>query len=201
MTTNWINYFGFGSLVNRATRPPEESALSARLWGWQRVWNHRVTDPYRGQPCTSLNIEPLASRSAGSIEGVVVRMPAEALPDLDAREFGYERLALPASDFDLPDEFEGDIIMVYRSREENRHIASEEHPVLQSYVDCVMAGYLERFGQNGLYSLVSSTRGWDRPRLNDRDTPFYPRWVPVDEEQRQLFDHCLDQVDSRDHCA
>ncbi len=197
MDTDWILYFGYGSLVNRNTRPAQEEAHSARLKGWQRVWDHRVTDPNRNQRCTSLSIEP----SPGvAVEGVIVRLNLDKLPQLDEREAGYDRLVLPASDFDLSEELleqmarEGmdDTIMVYRSQEHNRGLADTEHPVLQSYVDCVMAGYLHRFGEEGVNALVSSTRGWECSLFNDRAEPFYPRWVEVSSADQQYFDGRID---------
>ena len=196
MNTDWILYFGYGSLVNRNTRPAQEIAHSARLNGWQRVWDHRVSDPYRDKRCTSLSIEP--SREV-AVEGVVVRLELDKLPQLDQREAGYDRLILPASDFDLPEELleqmatEGmDEIMVYRSQEHNRGLADAENPVLQSYVDCVMAGYLHRFGEEGVNALVSSTRGWECSLFNDRTEPFYPRWVEVSSADQQYFDDSID---------
>lgn len=191
MTSHWINYFGYGSLVNRETRPPDEVANTARLKGWRRVWEHRVTDPNRDKPCTSLSVEPLSAGEAGSIDGVIVSIPPERLAQLDEREAGYERLALPATLFDLPEGFIGEKVMVYRSLPENRALADAEHPILQSYIDCVMAGYLNRFEQPGLEALMNSTRGWDRTILNDRDDPFYPRWVAVDEARCALFDEYI----------
>lgn len=203
MKTDWIHYFGYGSLVNRETRPADEHAQPARLNGWQRVWDHRVTDPNRGKPCTSLSIEPgpgLVVQAGqevvpAGIDGVLVRLPREQLPQLDAREAGYDRLSLPLSDFVLSAELlrqldeEGvDSIMVYRSHTDNRVLADHDHPVLQSYVDCVMAGYLHRFGQQGVRDMVSSTRGWECPLFDDRADPFYPRWVEVDDAGRACFD-------------
>ena len=85
-----------------------------------------------------------------------------------------------------------DTIMVYRSQEHNRGLADTEHPVLQSYVDCVMAGYLHRFGEEGVNALVSSTRGWECSLFNDRADPFYPRWVEVSAADQQYFDGCID---------
>ena len=196
MKTDWILYFGYGSLVNRNTRPAQEIAHSARLNGWQRVWDHRVSDPYRDKRCTSLSIEPSPEVA---VEGVVVRLELDKLPQLDQREAGYDRLILPASDFDLPEELleqmatEGmDEIMVYRSQEHNRGLADAENPVLQSYVDCVMAGYLHRFGEEGVNALVSSTRGWECSLFNDRTEPFYPRWVEVSSADQQYFDDSID---------
>lgn len=206
MKTDWIHYFGYGSLVNRQTRPAHERAHSARLNGWQRVWDHRVTDPHRGKKCTSLSIEPVVSLVNATVSepvsvgiaGVVVRLPLSELPVLDAREAGYERLSLPVGDFALSPELEQqmaeegvDHIMVYRSRAPNRVLADSEHPVLLSYVDCVMAGYLERFGAEGVQAMVSSTRGWEQSVFDDRVDPFYPRWVTVSPDKQQLFDGCI----------
>lgn len=197
MNNDWILYFGYGSLVNRNTRPSQEIAHSARLKGWQRVWDHRVSDPNRNKLCTSLSIEPAP---IVAVEGVIVRLDRDKLPQLDERETGYDRLCLPASDFDLPEELlrqmssEGmaDTIMVYRSQFPNRALADAGYPVLQSYVDCVMAGYLHRFGEEGVNAMVSSTRGWELSMHNDRADPFYPRSVEVSTADQQYFDDCID---------
>ncbi len=194
MVPNWIHYFGYGSLVNRDTRPVDEAASSARLNGWGRVWEHRVRDPNREKLCTSLSIEALPANEPSGIDGVIVRIPEHQLAQLDKREAGYERLALPAANFELPDDFDGDVIMVYRSLPANRVLADKEHPILQSYIDCVLAGYLQRFGEAGLHAMMASTRGWNRPILNDRAAPFYPRWVEVNEPSRVLFDECIERV-------
>jgi len=194
MTSTRINYFGYGSLVNRDTRPASEVADTARLMGWRRVWEHRVIEPNREKLCTSLSVEPLEDTVAGGIDGVVVSIPVHELAQLDERESGYERLTLPADCFDLPDSFEGDEVMVYRSLPENRALADSEHPILQSYVDCVMAGYLRRFSETGLRALMDSTRGWDRSIFDDRVDPFYPRWVEVDDISCAMFDEYLDKV-------
>ena len=81
MTSEWIHYFGYGSLVNRDTRPPDEPSICARLDGWKRVWGHRVQRSGEHAGCTSLSVLP----SNGAIDGVVVRMPAANLPMLDER--------------------------------------------------------------------------------------------------------------------
>lgn len=203
MNTDWILYFGYGSLVNRETRPAQEVAHPARLKGWQRVWEHRVTDPNRGKRCTSLSIEPCQTvesnrdiQGPAGIDGVVVQLSVELLAQLDQREAGYERLSLPATDFDLPEELAenvaGSNVMVYRSLPHNRALADEDHPVLQSYIDCVMAGYLRHFGESGVQELISSTRGWERSVFNDRAEPFYPRWVSVHTSSQQYFDTSVD---------
>lgn len=188
MTSDWIYYFGYGSLVNRDTRPDGEFAESARLKGWQRVWEHRTADPDRQQQCTSLSIEPVDHSDSPGIEGVVARIPVSELPELDKRESGYERLKLSATDFDLPASISTDAVFVYRSLPQNRHLANPEHPILQSYIDCVLAGYKARFGDDGMHAMLDSTRGWSRPIMNDRTAPHYPRWVSVAPQVREQFD-------------
>ena len=187
MSTRRISYFGYGSLVNRETRPEGEQATNVTLKGWQRVWNHRVANAGARHPCTSLSIEP----AQGVIQGVLVQIPEHELDALDQREFGYERMCLQASDFVLPEDLDVQQVFVYRSLQHNRFLADGEHPVTQSYVDCVMAGYLERFGDEGLQQLLQSTRGWDRPVLDDRLAPTYPRHVILPAEQHRYFDSLL----------
>jgi hypothetical protein len=139
----------------------------------------------QGRPgCTSLSIEP----GQGSIDGVVVSINREQLPALDEREAGYERLGLPSSCFLLPDGIHDTIIYVYRSLEQNRAPANPAHPVLQSYVDCVMAGYQDRFSDVGLYRFLHSTSGWTSSMRNDRCEPAYPRAVMLDEKRYANFD-------------
>ena len=187
MSSRLISYFGYGSLVNRETRPESEQAINVTLKGWQRVWNHRVTNVDARHACTSLSIE----RAQGVIQGVLVQIPESELAALDEREYGYERMSLVGEDFVLPDGLNVNSIHVYRSLAHNRLLADGEHPVTQSYVDCVMAGYLKRFGDDGLQQLLQSTRGWDRPMLGDRHEPTYPRNVRLPDEQHRHFDSLL----------
>lgn len=193
MASDWISYFGYGSLVNRDTRPVDEVAHVARLRGWQRVWEHRVTGTSEGRHCTSLSVEPEAELGNTGIEGVVVRLPRSQLAQLDEREAGYERLELAATEFDLPDHLEIDSVMVYRSLPQNRKAADLDHPVLQSYIDCVLAGYHHKFAETGMQAFVASTRGWEGAIFNDRHAPRYPRWVEVAAEQQMNFDRLVQQ--------
>ena len=191
MTSDWIYYFGYGSLVNRDTRPAGEFSEPATLKGWRRVWENRTADPDRDQQCTSLSIEALESSESGAIEGVVARMPAAQLALLDEREAGYDRLKLPAEQFELTDTVATDFIYVYQSEQPNRFLADEQHPILQSYIDCVLAGYLAQFGRLGMQRMVDTTRGWNRHIMNDRDAPHYPRAVHIDENLQLSVDQLI----------
>lgn len=182
-----ISYFGFGSLVNRDTRPKAEDAVNATLKGWRRVWGHRVGAQEPQRNCTSLSIEPADEQ----IDGVLVTIPVSELAALDQREMGYQRLSLPASSFILPEGMDIDSVYVYQSLSANQHLADAEHPILQSYVDCVMAGYESRFGDSGLQRMLNTTRGWEKTILNERDAPRYPRSVSVPAQQLARFDTLL----------
>ena len=209
MSGRKIVYFGYGSLVNRETRPPEEAAAPARLRGWHRIWGHRVVAASGREPSCSLSIEPDAPASVrdpiepdappvpfprgadAGIDGVVVALPLAALPVLDERESGYDRLTLPAAAFDLPEGLGADEIHVYRSKPENRWPATPAQPILQSYVDCCMAGFLRVYGEGGLDAFLWSTEGWEGAIEDDRAAPRYPRAVEVPGALAARFDRLV----------
>jgi cation transport protein ChaC len=199
MTSDWIYYFGYGSLVNRDTRPAGEFSESATLKGWRRVWGNRSADLKRSQNCTSLSIETLGHPSEGSIEGVIARMPVSELTQLDEREAGYNRLKLSVDEFELTDRVETDFVYVYQSELPRRFLADDEHPILQSYIDCVLAGYLTQFGRSGMQAMVDSTRGWSRPVMNDREAPHYPRAVDIDVDLQLSIDQLLASTKTPNH--
>ena len=187
MNTDTIHYFGYGSLVNRDTRPSSESAWNARLGGWRRVWNHRVASSDAREGCTSLSVA--ADQGPGcSIDGVVVAMPRTELAGLDAREAGYERLALPSAAFTFEGEAPGPLDTIHMYRSLHPATANQSHPILRSYVDCVMAGYLSRFGEAGLRQFLSTTDGWEGTLLDDRSAPRYPRAVRLPADTIHQFD-------------
>jgi len=202
--TDTVYYFGYGSLVNRETRAPDEPAWNARLSGWRRAWEHRVAklDPEQG--CTSLSIAQAPAEQATeqatdqatdqAIDGVLVALPRSDLPQLDQREHGYERLELPCSAFSMSPDAPADIDRVYVYRSLGPTRADVQHPILLSYVECVMAGYLARFGWPGVKAFLSSTDGWRGGLLDERTAPQYPRAVNVEPALREEFDRLLASV-------
>jgi len=168
-----IAYFGYGSLVNRDTRPPGEQAYKARLSGWERHWAHR--------------------EAAAKIDGVVVLIEQGDLAALDRRESGYFRQTVPLSMFELESPLPVAEVFVYQSLSENFAPADHQFPILQSYADCVMAGYERVYGEQGLAEFMRSTIGWQGDILNDRAAPYYPRAVAVSSDQIKRFDALIDQ--------
>ncbi|MEE9335827.1 MAG: gamma-glutamylcyclotransferase family protein [Granulosicoccaceae bacterium] len=187
-----IAYFGYGSLVNRNTRPPLEDAFKARLSGWERHWAHRVADDATDRHCTSLSARPAAD-AATSIDGVVVLMEQSELPTLDQRESGYFRQSVPICAFEIETALPVKEVAIYRSLPENLAPANENFPILQSYIDCVMAGYEQLFDEAGLHEFMRTTVGWSGDTLNDRIKPHYPRAVSLSREQLVRFELLIKQ--------
>ena len=81
--------------------------------------------------------------------------------------------------------------IVYRVKPEHEAWGDRNHPLIQSYLDCVLRGYLERWGVLGVRRFVETTAGWHVPIHNDRAAPRYRRAVRITAEEEQLFDRVL----------
>ena len=64
-------------------------------------------------------------------------------------------------------------------------------PILQSYIDAVMQGFLDKFGEEGAKRFVEETDGWHIPVLQDRDQPIYPRNVALASNEERLIDQLV----------
>ncbi|UWR91487.1 gamma-glutamylcyclotransferase [Phaeobacter inhibens] len=176
-------FFGYGSLVNTRTHAYGQ-ARTARLSGWRRAW---VQTDLR--PVAYLSAVPSAD---SRIDGLVAEVPGADWAALDDREFGYDRLAArDAVQHDLAPETE---IAVYAIPASSQHAASMRHPILLSYLDVVIQGYLDVFGTEGVADFMRTTDGWDAPILNDRAAPRYPRAQALTTEERDLVDQHLGAV-------
>lgn len=180
-------FFGYGSLVNRATHD-HDLGEPARLSGWRRIWRQtRLRDtPF-------LSVEP----AAGEIDGLVAAVPGGDWQRLDLREEGYRRHAVMADRLSFaPGWAEG--IEIYAV--EDRHILpASDHPILLSYLDTVVQGFLREFGTGGVEGFFASTTGWSA-LLDDRDAPRYPRSQKTTTAERRLVDdhaHALGLARSR----
>lgn len=179
-------FFGYGSLVNRATHG-YGAARGARLRGWRRAWRYT-----RFRPGPFLTAVPCPE---SEIEGLVAQVPGGDWAALDLREIGYARLplgrelhieggsaayaeiyAVPAADMSEP---------------------TERPPILLSYIDVVFQGYLREYGVDGVARFVATTDGWDAPILDDRAAPLYPRHQPLRPEERGLVDDHLSALGAK----
>ena len=173
------SFFGYGSLVNRATHD-YPAARAAQLLGWRRTW---VRTDLRDVVFLSVKPDP-----GTSIDGLVAQVPGGDWSALDLRETGYDRI--PA---------DGQIsiatgpIAVYQVPEHSQRTGGD-HAILLSYLDVVVQGFLREFGQAGVEAFFATTDGWDTPVQDDRAAPLYPRAQLLSPAERALTDRLLAQV-------
>lgn len=173
-------FFGYGSLVNRATHDFADPR-PATLTGWRRAWRH--TDLRQVAFLTAIP-DP-----GCTIEGLIARVPGADWVALDEREWAYDRL--PASHA-VRHTVERELdIAVYAVPEERHSAEGREYPILLSYVDVVVQGYLREFGTEGADRFFATTDGWDVPVLDDRAEPRYPRHQRLSPEETCFVDDRL----------
>jgi len=196
-------YFGYGSLVNRQTRDESEQVIPATLHGWERQWAHRAEIPGLADTCVSRNhcqgicALTIVESQGCAIDGVLARIDPTELQDLDRREAGYDRLSLDSARFTIDGDVDVSSIYVYRSTVEKYGWANDVYPVAQSYVDVVITGYQDLFGDDGVSRFMDTTRGWNGPILSDRDLPAYVRALMFDRDKLQQIDTVLDHHKNR----
>ncbi|WP_338548985.1 gamma-glutamylcyclotransferase family protein [Roseovarius phycicola] len=176
-------FFGYGSLVNTATHSFAE-AHPAQLKGWRRMW--RKT---KMRQAAYLTVVP---DSEAEIDGLIAEVPHGDWEALDERERAYARVdaahqvshPLPA----MP------AIVVYAIEDGRHGTPDRQSPVLLSYIDVVVQGYLHNFGEAGVQRFFDTTGGWDAPVVDDRDAPVYPRHQSLSADEYMLVDDMLARV-------
>ena len=158
-------FFGYGSLVNRATHV-YANAHRARIRGWCRAW---ISMPDHGGAVLSAVPAPEVE-----IEGLIAEVPGRDWAALDHREAGYDRHPVSGGlEHEAPHPVRAAIYAVPPARWAG---AGDPVPILLSYLDVVVQGYLREFGAEGPARFAATTRGWDvTPILDDRAAPRYPR--------------------------
>ena len=167
-------FFGYGSLVNRATHTYGE-AEPAQLTGWRRVWVHTAV-----RPLAYLSVERDADCT---IQGLIAHVPNGDWTALDLREHGYGRHLAEASGngSNRP-------IQVYAVPKQQAGAPAVAHPILLSYIDVVIQGFLREFGAAGAAIFFATTHGWDAPIFDDRAAPQYPRAQPFTQAEQAVVD-------------
>ncbi|KPQ05730.1 MAG: putative protein involved in cation transport [Rhodobacteraceae bacterium HLUCCA12] len=179
-------FFGYGSLVNRATHV-YGTARRARLRGWRRAWRYTGfrTGPFlTAVPCPE-----------SEIDGLVALVPGADWRALDEREMGYDRLPLGP---ELTVEgLAGAATQIYAVPADAAVDPPKKPPILLSYVDVVIQGYLREFGPEGAARFFATTDNWSAPVLDDRAKPCYPRHQILDDDERALVDAHLARLGVR----
>ncbi|WP_308442970.1 MULTISPECIES: gamma-glutamylcyclotransferase family protein [Jannaschia] len=167
------HFFGYGSLVNLSTHA-YPGARVATVTGWGRAWRHTM-----GHDIAFLTA---VRRPNAAIDGIVADVPGRDWAALDARETGYLREALP----------EGPAI--YHIPEGHHPAPEQPRPILLSYLDVVVQGYLQQFGEAGVSRFFETTEGWDAPIQDDRAAPLYPRAQVLSRDETALVDTWLGRL-------
>ena len=174
------HFFGYGSLVNLSTHDYPD-ARNATLRGWRREWRHTDVRPF-----AFLSARPV---SGAEIDGVIAAVPNADWAALDEREAAYSR-------FDVSDAISAESkaaeIAVYQVDPFPRPKALA--PILMSYLDVVIQGYMHRFGSVGVNAFFETTDGWDAPILHDRAAPIYPRHQVLSASDQDLVDRHMAQL-------
>ncbi|CTQ49747.1 gamma-glutamylcyclotransferase family protein [Jannaschia donghaensis] len=171
--TTMNRFFGYGSLVNTQTHAYPGTARMT-VTGWRRVWratpiNHVAY--LTGEPATGVRIDGLAAD-----------VPAGDWSALDTRETGYLRSALP----------EGP--QIYHIPHDLHGTPDDIRPILLSYLDVVVQGFLREFGEDGVARFFDTTAGWTTPVRNDRAAPEYPRAQILSSDETALVNDHLTRV-------
>lgn len=174
-------FFGYGSLVNAATHSYVD-CRPATLIGWRRVWVHSVL-----RPVAYLSAE----RADTEIDGLAALVPDGDWQALDAREAAYDKHPVDAICQTTDATLAAQVYVV-----PPRHAAApdQRHPILLSYLDVVIQGYMRVFGEAGAARFFETTAGWDSPVLDDRAAPRYPRHQALSDAERRFVDARLAQT-------
>ena len=178
------SFFGYGSLVNLATHG-HRPALPARLSGWRRLWQGT-----RLRRAAFLSVAP----APGSTIDGVLAVPADGWEALDRRERAYLWQPAAIAPLGTVSPAAGAPVL-YRIDPDLAE--SGEHPILLSYLDCVLAGYHALFGVAGIDHFIATTDGWNRPLIDDRARPLYSRAQTLSPALTRLIDVRLDALGLR----
>ncbi|WP_424942173.1 gamma-glutamylcyclotransferase family protein [Aliiroseovarius crassostreae] len=172
-------FFGYGSLVNRRTHS-YENAQPARLSGWRRAW--------RASPLRAVCYLTAVPVEGGEIDGLIASVPGADWDALDLRERAYARVPLNGNVAHQAGEVD---LAVYAIESGAHHDPTRDNPVLLSYLDVVVQGYLDVFGRTGVDHFFQTTDGWHAPIRNDRADPIYPRAQVTSDLEKDLVDGWL----------
>ncbi len=179
-----IAYFGYGSLVCRAThRTQIIDAVPARLSGWRRHWRARPDMP--GFPAALLTVK---KQEASACDGLVVFDDARNLPAIDAREARYRRIEISWDDLSAPVGWPHDCPVYLYVADEHVPLHRDPPKILRSYLDAVMMGFHDEHGEAGLTRFIDETDGFEIGFHEDRDAPLYPRAVTLEQNRLDLYD-------------
>lgn len=170
-------FFGYGSLVNRQTHSYPQ-AVPAHVTGWRRVW--------RGTQLRELAYLTVEPWEGAEVTGLIAAVPGADWEALDVREAAYARHAVTDIRHGHGRPLDVQIYAV-----EEAQVDTGAHPILLSYLDTVIQGFLAEFGEHGARDFFEGTAGWHHPVLDDRADPIYPRATILTDAVRAFVDENL----------
>lgn len=173
-------FFGYGSLVNLSTHS-YSNLRAAEIVGWRRVW--KTTSNGKS---ALLSIRPSFK---GSLLGVVARVPKGDWRALDERETGYHRQDV--TDVLYCNGLKPQTCSVYIVSKPADPKVEVNSPILLTYLDVVLQGFLRVYGEHGPKEFFAMTDSWDRPVLDDRTDPRYPRHQALSEDETAMVSDLL----------
>ncbi len=180
------HFFGYGSLVNRRTHDFAD-LRKARVTGWRRAWRR---SPLRQRCFLTVLPDP-----GSEVLGLVAAVPGADWAALDDREHAYMRHDVSAS---VRHEVGREIEVALYAIPDGAHFdPGDDHPVVLSYVDTVVQGFLAEFGIDGVGHFFATTSGWHVPVLDDRTHPVYARAQVLTDLERDVVDEGLAAVGAR----
>jgi len=178
--------FAYGSLLNKNTWSFNAELELVSLKGWVRQWR-QIVQLDKSKIC-ALTIYP---SSNSIIEGILLKVDDAAELLLGGREIGYEKTIIAGMDITVQNtkiQLTDETPITYVGSKATTCWASEEAPILLSYIDVVAKGYFDLFGREGAAHFFNSTQGWNLPILDDRDDPIYPRAMKYDKKFLDFVD-------------
>lgn len=164
--------FGYGSLVNERTLSGGR-LQAAVLEGWRREWclTHL-------RPVAFLSIRPAEGHR---IDGLLSTVFGDDWSALDRRERAYDRHNVSHAVTSAVGS-----VAAYAVRPDLRRQGGGT--ILLSYLDVVVQGFHDRFGEPGVQRFFETTDGWDRVIVDDRDAPRYARAQRLTDRETALVD-------------
>eukprot|EP00041_Stephanoeca_diplocostata_P033480 m.1107732 g.1107732 ORF g.1107732 m.1107732 type:complete len:515 (+) comp24350_c0_seq20:171-1715(+) len=193
--------FGYGSLINRESRrrtikTQSDFCVQAEIqgeFGYCRCWRFRSDTGFTAlavceiETCGQMDWQPQPINGVLHATGI-------SLSDLDKRERGYKRVAIPpeyvrvvgststdSSDTDVPlvaraIQDGSCTVYIYVPVGDNADLPCEDFPICQTYLDTVLEGCLEVGGRAMAEDFVRTTLGWSQYFLYDTPTSRRP-WL------------------------
>lgn len=191
MTNKSHFIFGYGSLIcshSRAVTSPEHAhtvVTPVLVRGVERVWSKRTN--------AGMTAMGIRFNMAASTVGVLLPVTSEDIQKFDEREQGYDRIELRLSDIHRvpflsdehyakhdesffkiatpmrPNESETHPVKVWVYIQQDNSPPTEEHPIVQSYVDTILRGCLTVGGEEFARAFIETTKGWHPDDLSDSE--------------------------------